>query len=93
MERIPIEEYAAGRRSAPEIEYEDLDDSFQILFVVGEKDDGCNMDQVKRIARDMDNAHYTFHTEWGMDHNHIALTTDENYVDRIVGYIEEGERY
>lgn len=93
MERIPIEQYAAGQRSAPELEYEDLDDSFLVNFVVGEKDDGCNMDQVRRIASDMTDAHYTFHTEWGYDHNHLALVTDTEYVDRIVGYIEEGAEY
>ena len=65
MERIPIEQYAAGQRTAPLIEYEDLDDSFLINFVVGENDEGCGMDQVKRIAEDMDDAHFTFHTEWG----------------------------
>ena len=93
MERIPIEQYAAGQRRAPAIDYEDLDDSFLVNFVVGEKDDGCNMDQVKRIARDMSDAHYVFHTEWGYDHNHLALVTDTEYVNRIVGYIEEGAEY
>lgn len=93
MERIPIEEYAAGRRSAPELEYKDLDDSFLINFVVGERDDGCNMDQVKRIARDMDDAAYVFHTEYDYDHYSIALSTDPMYIERIVGYIEEGAEY
>ena len=63
MERIPIEQYAAGQRSAPSIEYKDLDDSFLINFIVGEKDDCCNADQAKRIARDMSDAHYTIHEE------------------------------
>jgi len=93
MERIPIEQYAAGQRSAPMVEYEDLDGRFQIRFVVGELDDGCNMAQTERIARDMDNASYTFDTEWGMDHNHLALTTDPQYVDRLVRHIEMGAEY
>ena len=93
MERIPIEQYAVGQRSAPSIEYEDLDDSFLINFIVGEKDDGCNMDRALRIAKDMSDAHYTFHTEWGYDHTQMGFVTDKEYVDRIVGYIEEGAEY
>ena len=93
MERIPIEQYAAGQRSAPSIEYEDLDDSFLINFIFGEKDDFCNTDKLKRIARDMSDAHYTFHEELGKDHGQMAFANDKEYVDRIVGYIEEGTEY
>ena len=93
MERIPIEQYAAGQRSAPALEYEDLDDSFLINFVVGENDTGCDMNHAKRIARDLSDAHTAFHTELGLDHNGLALETDAGYVDRIVGYIEEGAEY
>ena len=92
MERIPIEQYAAGQRSAPSIEYEDLDDSFLINFVVGEND-GCNMDRAKRIAEDMSDAHTSFHMEYGFNHLDLAYVTDTEYVDRIVGYIEEGAEY
>ena len=38
MEFIPIEEYAAGRRTAPSIDYNDLDDSFLISLIVGAED-------------------------------------------------------
>lgn len=93
MDRIPIEQYAAGQRSAPSVEYEDLDDRFHITFVVGELDDGCNMAQTERIARDMDNASYTFYNEEGLDHNYLALTTDQQYVDRLVRHIERGAEY
>ena len=67
MELIPIEQYAAGQRRAPSIEYEDLDDSFLINMIVGEKDN-CNMDQAERIGRDMSGAHTSFHMEEGFDH-------------------------
>ena len=92
MELIPIEQYAEGQRSAPSILYENLDDSFLINLIDGENDD-CSREQTERIARDMPNAHYTFHTEWGFDHIQMAFATDTEYVDRIVGYIEEGAEY
>ena len=93
MERIPIEQYAAGQRSAPALEFEVVDDSFLINFVVGENDSGCDMEHAKRVARGMSDAHTAFHTEWGFGHNEFALETDAGYVDRLVGYIEEGAEY
>ena len=92
MELIPIEQYAAGVRSAPSIEYEDLDDSFLINMIIGERDN-CNMDQAERTARDMSGAHTSIHMEYGFNHLDLAYVTDTEYVDRLVGYIEEGAEY
>ena len=38
MEYIPIEDYAAGQRSSPSIDFNDLDESFLISMVVGTED-------------------------------------------------------
>ena len=84
MEFIPIDEYAAGTRTAPSIDYDDLDDRFLISLVVGTEDVNCPAEQADRIARDLDKASVSFHYEEGFDHNTFGYKASSDWVDRIV---------
>ena len=93
MELIPIDEYAAGTRTAPSIDYDDLDDRFLISLVVGTEDMFHPAEQAERIARDLDKASVSFHYEQGFDHNTFGYKANSEWVDRIVKYIENGAEY
>ena len=93
MEEIPIESYAAGQRTAAPIEFNDLDDSFMISLVAGTEDFSASPDHVQRIARDLSNARLSHHLEQGFNHESFAKNGSKDFVDRMVGYIENGAEY
>ena len=84
MEFIPIDEYAAGTRTAPSIDYDDLDDRFLISLVIGTEDMFHPAKQAERIGRDLNKASVSLHYEEGFDHNTFGFKASSDWVDRIV---------
>ena len=95
QELISIDDYANGIRTSHTIDYDFLDDSFLISLIVAEYDVNAPPEQAERIARDLESAgaKVAYHVEKNFGHNSFGYFTSREYVDRIVGYIEDGAEY